>query len=271
MRLTQVRRPRPAAAFTLVELLVVIGIIAILMGILMPTLGRARESARRTQCASNLRQINLGLLMYTSEKKGALPYGGSIRLDDGSSATWFGGWDAGRVFSQEIGFLYTYLHNADINGCPYDFDHSRPFYGPTDYAYNYLYLGHGAADFIASGSWTPPPTSRVPGKGGTKVTMARNAAETVTFFDSARVNNWHYTPGVPDRTPWGYPPSYDMPSFHGRHNGYGNVAWLDGHVSMEQPAYLEPRYVSLEDMKANFIGDIDRDRDPATDELFDLD
>src|SRR5690348_8706217 len=59
--------------FTLVELLVVIGIIAVLIGILLPTLGRARESANRTQCLSNLRQLSGAFVMYSNENKGWLP------------------------------------------------------------------------------------------------------------------------------------------------------------------------------------------------------
>ena len=70
---------RSRCGFTLIELLVVISIVALLIGILLPALKKAKESARRAQCLSNIRQITNGLHVYANEWGGRFPPGDAGR------------------------------------------------------------------------------------------------------------------------------------------------------------------------------------------------
>lgn len=95
---------RPTTArFTLIELLVVVAILALLAGLLLPVLGKAREQSRRTSCESNLSQIGGACLMYASDFDGWLPTGGPATgysypgagADPNTLSFTFAGWGGG--------------------------------------------------------------------------------------------------------------------------------------------------------------------------------
>jgi prepilin-type N-terminal cleavage/methylation domain-containing protein/prepilin-type processing-associated H-X9-DG protein len=91
--------------FTLIELLVVIAIIAILAAILFPVFAKAREKARQSSCANNMKQLGLGIVMYTQDFDEKLPYG------QANSSTDAAGW-AAQIFSE--------IKSTGVYKCPDD-------------------------------------------------------------------------------------------------------------------------------------------------------
>ena len=74
MKISTLRENRSRLqGFTLVELMVVVGILAVLIALLLPTLNKAREAANRTACGSNLRSIGQGFMLYANDNRGNLP------------------------------------------------------------------------------------------------------------------------------------------------------------------------------------------------------
>ncbi len=111
-------------AFTLVELLVVIATIGILVALLLPAVGSVRESALRTQCANNMRQIGLSMLLYTDAHGGKMP-GSSHTEEAGAEGAW-------------IDLLAPYIEDVDvIRICPLDpFGKERVALRQTSYTLN---------------------------------------------------------------------------------------------------------------------------------------
>ena len=121
-------RNRLGNGFTLVELLVVIGIIALLIGILLPALSKARESAKRTQCLSNVRQISIGFVCYAQENHGWFPWVGNSRTSN-DWIWWDKNTDAGygdgmsefdHVGDVGIGPFLNFNKNPKVMTCPSD-------------------------------------------------------------------------------------------------------------------------------------------------------
>jgi prepilin-type N-terminal cleavage/methylation domain-containing protein/prepilin-type processing-associated H-X9-DG protein len=111
-------RPRVSTrrAFTLVELLVVIGILVVLIALLLPSIGRAREQTRRTACASNQRTLGQALFMYANTYKDRLPNGNP-------KFVWVDYLGANQVM---IAFNDLFVKEPRVYLCPSDMDSPQP-------------------------------------------------------------------------------------------------------------------------------------------------
>ncbi len=107
------------SGFTLVELLVVIGIIVVLLSLLLPTLGRVRETAREAQCRSHLRQLITGFINFAADHDRTLPGNESDRNNpDPTRRDWLMGNSSDWKQAPKAGTLFPYIKNESVYRCP---------------------------------------------------------------------------------------------------------------------------------------------------------
>jgi prepilin-type N-terminal cleavage/methylation domain-containing protein/prepilin-type processing-associated H-X9-DG protein len=140
-------------AFTLIELLVVVAIISILAAILFPVFTRARENARRTSCASNLKQIGLGMMQYMQDNDGYYPFfstsGITGYIAPADIAALPGASSTDAKWSH---LIHPYLKSAQVFVCP-NRSGARAMGRNVSYGFNFHHLSYsrsGTAFYIAN-------------------------------------------------------------------------------------------------------------------------
>ena len=222
-------------AFTLVELLVVIAIIALLMGILLPSLSMAKSQSRAIICRSNIRQILLANIGYSIENDDCMVLA-ARDIGGANLHRWHGLRETiDDPFDPLRGDLADYLADGQVKECPVPIRFRQG--APSNWDFEDGCGGYGYNDvYIGSRVWDSGLTDKA-----TKVSEIRNPARTVMLADTAMSKldggvpyYLEYSFVVPRywffsgefHPEWGNP----SPSIHFRHRGKANVAWVDGHV-----------------------------------------
>jgi prepilin-type N-terminal cleavage/methylation domain-containing protein/prepilin-type processing-associated H-X9-DG protein len=242
--------------FTLVELLVVIGIIAVLIGILSPALIRARQQAQMIVCASNIRQLALANLLYANDNHSFCVPAAADIFDDlgdgqGGHYRWHGMRDAAnQSFDPARGPLAPYLGaSARVKNCPL-FDPSIGTQtgnnfeaGCGGYGYNEVYVG-GRSDLYG---YSPQSAAT-----SAKTAQITRPSETVMFTDAgivqplgsgAVVTEYSFCePPFIQENPGPASTDRAWPSIAFRHHGRASVAWADGHVTAESLSFSNESY-----------------------------
>ena len=216
------RGPATGAGFTLVELLVVVGIIAVLIGLLLPSLARARDRARAVQCLSNLHQMGVLAFAYAASHQGSLPAssaGGNVWWD----------FDESDPLNIHAGLLWEQRGDVRVQQCPAYQGVALGVPDPyTGYNYNTSYLAGGVGETTPLGD----PHDRPAHLGS----IAR-ANTTALFGDAGSpggTNKFMRAPVLLFGTGFGDSVStgtrlYGTQAY--RHVGQTNVCYADGHAA----------------------------------------
>ena len=203
---------RDTFAFTLIELLVVIAVIAILAAILFPVFAQVRSKARQASCISNLKQIGLASSLYFEDHdEHIFPY--MYWYPDGTMWKWDTGYDSSG--KPNSGILGPYVKSHEVFVCPSPVGQIQH---QNSYGLNVIYL---LFPFYKGNPHDPAALAGYP----VTLSMITNPVETIFIADAGFLDRGWINPS--DAV---YPPSFQPPSLHGRHNGHANILWFDYHV-----------------------------------------
>lgn len=228
--------------FTLIELLVVIAIIAILAAMLLPSLGRAREMAKKSSCGSNLKQNAQTLLMYSVSNDDW------VQLMPTDSNGWAWLWYAVDgvkevVAPSDADYWWLDLNSRKITICPSATDFDNDYAGQAAYGTPYVSSSTGLDDYADERCETFIQYS-----GGTFLRISRAPGSTyIMMMDTAYGPNYESStsPTVGNSSYYFYRTAASSTGLIGRHNGLGNIAYADGHVgdSADTNALYESSYI----------------------------
>lgn len=222
-------------AFTLIEILIVISILTILIAIVFPIFKSIKVNSYETKSLSNLRQIGLAWKMYSEDYDDMMM---RFFYED-EFVYWFG--------DKNKSILSPYVNIRQLK------DPGMSFYKINysdfwpGYGYNGVYLSCCDNDYNII---------------DVNYNQINNHSNTIVFSTNAGIFKVNKIEGLYPIALI-YPPSYGLPSVHGRYNEKAPVLWADLHASSKKIKYFKKN-------NSYNVGFLDMDNDPNTDELFDL-